>query len=365
MNVCLFADGKSEHVRRLAGGLVRRGFAVHIVQHKPVDVPGATIERFEVPKPGLTNPRRWHGRWTNYLRDFLRRFDVVNVQFLADWGFTPEILRAGCFITSAWGSDIVAPPGETPPSAQLRQLRIDLLRNADAVTACGITFARRVAEFARIEPDRVAVAEFGVDLDLFQPDPSSKPLGHPPRVGFFKGFREVYGPTVLVEAIPKVLARVPNAKFDLVGEGPMLQRCRDLVHQLGVDPAVSWFPRQPNHESIARMLDRWDVSVIPSRMEAFGVAALESAAMGVPVVASRVGGLPDAVGVDQSGILVEPESPDALADGLIALLTDPERRCRLASSARAWVAARYAWPDCLDRWVGVFEQARERAACMV
>jgi len=116
VRVCLFGDARSVHIQSLAQGLAGRGHHVHIVTHKPAVIPGVSVERFRIPGPTLANPRRWHRRWEQYLRGFLRGFDIVNVHFLSDWGFTPEIMSDGCLIASAWGSDIVPPPGEGPPS---------------------------------------------------------------------------------------------------------------------------------------------------------------------------------------------------------------------------------------------------------
>src|SRR3972149_1279501 len=145
MKICLFADASSVHIRQLAPGLAARGHDVHVVTHKPTNMPGATVERFCIPGPSLTNPRRWEGRWVHHLRDFMRRFDVVNIHFLNDWGFRfrPPMIENACLIASPWGSDIVDPPGETPATPELTRTRVTLLRGAAAATAWGRKSARR------------------------------------------------------------------------------------------------------------------------------------------------------------------------------------------------------------------------------
>ncbi len=366
MKICLFGDAKSVHIQRLACGLAMRGHKVHVVCHKPVDLPGVSVERFRVPPPGLTNPRRWRRRWAHYLEGFLRRFDVVNLHFLDEWGFTPDIMQSGCFVASAWGSDVVRPPDdEGPPSPELVASRISMLRHADAVTTCGQTFAVTTAEFAGIDVDRIDVVPFGVDLELFQP-----PLATPTRgagshrVGFFKGFREVYGAAFLIEAIPIVLNRLPETHFDLVGDGSQLSQCHELAVKLGVESSVEWIPRQPHH-NIPTLLAGWDLTVIPSIHEAFGVAALESSAMGVPVVASDVGGLRDTVCNGETGLLVPPGSPEALADAIVTLLIDPARRLHMKQTGREWVQEHYEQQRTLDQWIEMFHQVLDRVSAVV
>lgn len=338
---------------------------MHIVCHKPVDIAGVSVERFSVPGPGLTNLHGWHGRLIRYLRSLLQRFDVVNVQFLTDWGLTPEVMQRGCLVASPWGSDIVPPPGETLPSVGLTASRVSLLRSADSVTAWGPTFARVVAEFAGIGVDEVQIAPLGVDLRLF--DPASyqgRKTPGIPRVGFFKGFREVYGAMYLVRAIPIILNRFPQTEFDLIGDGPQKAECRELAARLDVDSAINWMPPQPHHR-IPHWLAMWDVTAIPSICESFGAAALESAAMGVPVVASNVGGLPDTVHDGRTGLLVPPKSPQALAEAIVSLLKDDERRARMGRAGRDWVEQEYEWSRALDQWENAFMQAHDHATAMV
>lgn len=365
MKICLFGDARSVHLRGLAQGLAGRGHHVHIVTHKPAVIPGVSVERFRIPGPTLANLRRWHTRHAQYLRGFLRRFDIANVHFLSDWGFTPEIMSDGCLVASAWGSDIVPPPGEGPPSPELTATRVMLLRNADAVTTCGPTFAAAVATFAHIDTERIDVAPFGVDLKLFRPGEAAvKQCPDSHRVGFFKGFRQVYGPTFLVRAIPLVLDELPDTRFDLVGDGPQLTECRTLAAELGVDSSVQWIARQP-HDNIPNLLAQWDLTVIASVYEAFGVAALESSAMGVPVVATDVGGLRDTVCHGKTGLLVPAKSVEALATAIVALLRDGPRRLQMGLAGRKWVREHFDRQRVLDQWVHTFHRALDRASAFV
>lgn len=367
MKLCIFGDAQSIHIRQLTTFIARRGHEVTVVTHKPAEIPGVAVERFHVPEASVTNLRGWNGRRTNYLRGFLRRFDVVNIHFLGDWGFRfdPPLIENAAMVATAWGSDIVDPPGETPATDELVEYRRTLLRRADAATACGPTFAGMVAEFAGVEADHVNVLPFGVDLNLFQlSHPARRQTRGPLRVGFFKGFRAVYGPTVLVEAIPKVLQDLPKVCFDLVGDGAELAKCQAMASALGVNHAIRWVPRQP-HAALPTLLSSWDLTVIPSIHEAFGVAALESSAMGVPVVASDVDGLADTVIHGETGLRFPVGDASALASAIVELLRDDERRRRMGERGRAMVERDFDWSDLTDQWLRFYERVRESNLTMV
>jgi starch synthase len=114
------------------------------------------------------------------------------------------------------------------------------------------------------------------------------------------------------------------------------------------------------HERMPAFMWGLDVFVNPSRAESFGVAALEAAASGVPVVASHVGGLPEVVADGETGLLVPPEDPAALAAALAGLIRDPSRRRALGRSARERAVALYDWQACARRMEQLYEETLGR-----
>ena len=352
----MLADACSLRVQRLAAGLVRRGHDVRIVSHRVCAVPSVVVERYSVPRFGWRYPVRYAHRKSMYLRRLMRQHDVVHVQFLQDFGLTPRIAAAGRLVVSPLGSDIVNPPDAPPCPEGTVRMRRELLRMADVVSVCSHAFAAEVARFGGLAADDIEVIPMGVDLERFRPRPNGP--DRPPTVGFLKGFKAVYGSTVLIQAIPKVLSHAPQARFEMVGDGPMHDGCRALAERLGVAHAITWTGWLP-HDRVPQTIGGWDVSVVPSLSESFGVAALESQAMEVPVVASRVGGLVETVREGQTGLLVRPCDPEALAEAVVALLGDEQRRRAMGAAGRRMVAREYEWGSCLERWESLFR----RAAC--
>jgi glycosyltransferase involved in cell wall biosynthesis len=353
MRICILGNAQGVHVRRIASGLARRGHQVRVVSHKLCQIRRVEVQRFCVPRWGFRYPGRWYGRRAAYLRKLMRDHDVVHVHFLHDWGLTPEIAATGRLVVTPYGSDLVKPPDLDRYPDGVESMRRALLRMADAITAFGRDFARTTANFAGLAREDVDVVPFGVDLWQFAPSPDVSK--RPPTVGFLKGFKAVYGPEFWVWAIPLVLARCPDARFEMVGDGPIRDRCRRVAGSFGLDECIRWLDPVP-HDEVPNRLAGWDLSVVPSVCESFGVAALESAAMEIPVVASRVGGLLETVRDGCTGLLVEPENPKALADAVVTLLRDPARRRAMGAAGRAMVAEQYDADRCLDRMVEVYRR---------
>ncbi|HET7563616.1 MAG TPA: glycosyltransferase [Gemmatimonadaceae bacterium] len=143
-------------------------------------------------------------------------------------------------------------------------------------------------------------------------------------------FDAVKGVDVLVDAWARVAAELPDAMLLLVGDGPQREALEQQV------AGTSWMHsvRFAGYRSDVEIaLWASDVAVVPSRYDGLSLAALEAMAAGLPVVASRIGGIPEIVRDEMTGVLVPPETPDALACALIALLGDADRRRHLGVAA--------------------------------
>lgn len=178
------------------------------------------------------------------------------------------------------------------------------------------------------------VVHNGCDADTATPpDPALRAhAGDGPLAAMVTVLRPAKGVEAFIDAAPAVLAAVPGARLALVGSGPMHEPFSARVRERGLaaEPRFAMLPWRP---PMAAHLKALDVLVLPSEMEAFPMSLVEAMACGVPQVASDVGGIPEAVS-PETGVLVGPRDPGALAGALGALLADPERRARLAEGSR-------------------------------
>jgi glycosyltransferase involved in cell wall biosynthesis len=140
---------------------------------------------------------------------------------------------------------------------------------------------------------------------------------------------------VLIHAIAILRARGPKPIVCIAGSGPEQERLVQLVAELQCGDQVKFLGTR---EAVANLFRACDVFVMPSRREGLGIACLEAMAAERPVIASRVGGLGDAVVHERTGLLVPPEDPEALADAIARMIRDPELRARLGAAGPGRVA---------------------------
>jgi glycosyltransferase involved in cell wall biosynthesis len=157
-----------------------------------------------------------------------------------------------------------------------------------------------------------------------------------PVVGAVSVLRRQKRLDVLIACAPRVLRAVPEAQIAIVGGGPEERRLRAQAVRLGVDIAF-----MPYRAPSARALRALDIYVLSSGWEAFPIGLLEAQACGVAQVVTDVGGNAEAV-TPATGLVVPPGDPVALADALIALLRDPERRTAMAAASRLRHAERFS-----------------------
>jgi glycosyltransferase involved in cell wall biosynthesis len=218
-------------------------------------------------------------------------------------------------------------------------------RCAHAVVANSGAAAHQL-ESEGVAPDRVRVIANGVSVDRFSP----RPIGGRPVTTILTvaNLRAEKAHEVLLAAAAQLKDRHPQLQFLVAGDGPRAAELRTLAKTLGVDTQVTFLGHR---EDVPALLALADAFVLPSRSEAFPNSAIEAMAAGLPVIASRVGGLLDLVDDGRTGLLVRPDDPAALAAALESLILSPARAEMLGVSAREEVTRRYSF----DRMVRGFE----------
>jgi glycosyltransferase involved in cell wall biosynthesis len=204
-------------------------------------------------------------------------------------------------------------------------------RHADGIRAVTAYTTELVREHGR-EPDAVFPAY--MDLGVFCDEPPM-PLPEAP-AALFVGVLERYKAVdVLAEAWPEVARRVPGARLHVVGTGTLRPPS---------GAGVEWTPSLST-DGVSRALDAATLLVLPSRSEGMGRVIVEAFCRGRAVVGSRVGGILDLVTDGETGLLLEPADPKALADALVHVLSDPELAARLGAAAREAAEPWLATPD--------------------
>jgi glycosyltransferase involved in cell wall biosynthesis len=300
------------------------------------------------------------------LRDLIRRegFDVVH----AHHAFTPTPLlsleaadRLGVpsvltnhSITFAYSSDLI-----WGTVSQLLPFR-KYINMADRVLAVSGSAAEFIERF--MDGGRAEVIPNGVDVERFHdPSPVSHDVVDPTsfehpmvlgvgRLAFRKGFH------LLVESMPRVLRRHPGARLYVAGRGIMAGFLGLLVESLDLQGRVT-LTGYVSDEALPWLYRLCDIFVLPSvSAESFGITLIEAMAAGKPVVASRIGGVPEIVDDGVNGLLFEPWDSQGLSEAVNAILGDKGLADDLGRRAHLSAEENYSWPRVARRIEEVYEE---------
>lgn len=166
-------------------------------------------------------------------------------------------------------------------------------------------------------------------------------------------FRAVKRPLDCVEILAKVKAKGGKAKLIMVGDGPERSACIYRAEQLGVKDQTAFVGKQAN---ISDYLGVADVFLLPSELESFGLAALEAQACEVPVIATRIGGIPEVVTDSETGFLSDIGDTEKMSDDVMKFLNDEELRRTFGKKARESAVARYGSELIIPQYIAFYEK---------
>lgn len=164
------------------------------------------------------------------------------------------------------------------------------------------------------------------------------------------------GVDILIRAIAEIKKEIPDIRCRIAGDGPDRKKLEALASSLGLTDAVTFLGAVP-HASLAEQLRAADAFVRPSRSEGMGNVFVEAAATGVPIIGTRVGGIPDIIEDGTTGLFAAAEDPLDCAQKITRLLRDRAYAEALVANAREKIAARFDWNTIADRYRGVFRAA--------
>ena len=221
------------------------------------------------------------------------------------------------------------------------RMQTRVARRLPAVVTVSESSLRDIAEQMGVPPRRMTVVPVGVDHTVFRPLPGA--AGVPGRLMVTSSSDvPMKGLVPLLEAVA-VLRRTRRVELVVVGRPRPGGRVDRAIERLGLRDVVRCLSGISDEE-LARCYGEAQVAVVPSLYEGFSLPAVEAMACGVPVVATTGGALPEVVGRSgETGLLVPPDDPAALADTIGRLLDDPALGARLGAAGRERVLRRFTW----------------------
>lgn len=285
--------------------------------------------------------------FSGLFRGAVKKFDVIHAHYALPQGFLGVLLkklRRKPLVTTVHGSDITL----LARSALGKLFVRFVLQNSDRVIA--------VSRFLRDEVIKLGVSGEKVSVVYSGAPVPEKSKGKLPAEGeiitFAGSLVRQKGIDVLLRAYRVVKAKRRGTALVIAGEGRERASLERLNSELGTNASFIG-----SVESLAHILEKSAVFVLPSREEGFGLVLLEAMNAGVPVVASEVGGIPEIVEHGYSGILVEKENPQELAGAILKVLNDSELRNSLIKNARGSVKA-FQWEKMAGEIDAVYEEVK-------
>lgn len=398
MNICFvspeyypISGGTGAYVYYLSRELQNLGHRVHVITRsnekvvKTVEEDDATYIRC------AGNPLR---KFIGFARSTSKKliefnkispFDVVHANLPLVPSFAvPDELEAAlvCTVHSTWKGEAEAIKSEgfgklnlnekfmLEFNAFLRSSEKKLMKRADALIAVSQYTKKELTEFYSISEEKIHVIYNGVDVQKFKPPNRNKTelrreLGLAPDSKMILFVGRLYsrkGLPTLLQAAQAVVKDFRNTQFVISGGGfkQNEEKLRKLARQRGIEDNVSFVGYFPD-EKLPDLYAAADIFVLPALYENFPFAILEAQSTGLPVVSTRVGGIPELVIDSQSGLLTEPCDHEQLADALIELLQDSSLAEKLGEKARQLVEEKFAWPLVTSQVVDLYQKIEQKS----
>jgi N-acetyllactosaminide 3-alpha-galactosyltransferase len=169
------------------------------------------------------------------------------------------------------------------------------------------------------------------------------------------------GVDFLVKAMPKVLEKLPNTELLICGEGEEKEHLEKLIKKFGIEKSITFYGTL-TFDKLVELYYTSTVFAMPSisRLEAFGIVQLEAMSCSTAVICTDIPGPNAVMDVGKSGLLAKPRDPDALADALIQVLSNPERTRQMGLHGRKLVETKYNWSIIADQVLEIYKEAQSK-----
>lgn len=215
---------------------------------------------------------------------------------------------------------------------------------ADHIVSNSMAGKKRLESVERISPDKISVIYNGI-FQTSAPVSLRPRASGPPVIGMVANFRGMKGHDIFIEAAELLLQEGHDLRFIIAGDGPERGKYEMLVRNLNLQGKISFLGFvSPIEDALQQM----DVFVLPSEWEGFPVSILEAINAGVPVIATQVGGIPEIVIPEETGMLIPPRDVQSLKGAILRLLEDTHLRKKIVQNARQAISTRFTHEKMID-----------------
>jgi len=287
------------------------------------------------------------------------KINIINTHWLLPQGFVgavAKLILGTKHIASVHGSDI-----NVIKNSKILIYIANFICKYSDVIAVNSTYTQNLVEKILYKPHRrIELIPMGVDQEKFFPfekkiHKNKKVKKQILSVGNLIDWK---GTKILVQAMSIVIKKINYLNLDIIGDGPERNNLIKLIKELGLNNHINMLGKIPNGK-LPYYYNKSDIFIIPSinvngKTEGLGVVTLEAMACGTPPIGSNVGGIVDVIKHQYNGLLVEPESPDLLAEKIVTLLSDNSLLQKFSKNSIKLINEKFSWKILSQRYTNLF-----------
>jgi len=340
MKICYLAGANSIHSHRWIKYFAEKGHKIYWISFSPSIEP-------------LNNISHYFYRMGNIYTDiFIKSFkirkliqkihpDILHAHYAGIYGFIGTLVAFHPFIVTVWGSDLLLTEKSRIKGPFVRWV----LYKADLVT-CDAQYMKNIMVSFGIDSEKINIIYFGTDIQKFHPFNKNQNvrmrlnLGNSPVIISLRNLEPIYDVGTLIRSIPIVLKKIPEAKFIIAGKGSEEKRLKDLAKSLNISNSIRFIGFVPNGE-LPQYLTSSDIYVSTSLSDAgLSASTAEAMACGLPVIVTDIGENNLWIENYKNGFLVPVKNPQILAEKIIYLIKNPDKRKLFGEEGRSIIVAR-------------------------
>jgi len=366
MRVLLLSDASSPHTIKWATSLAASGIDIGIITlsayNETVYAPYKTIKIFPVVfENDLIKTADGSIQKLKYvfalqkIKAVIKKFqpDILHAHYATSYGLLGALCRFHPYMISVWGSDVFDFPKVSFLHKKILQYNLSC---ADSILSTSEIMKKETLLYTNKE---ISVVPFGIDLNVFKPMKVDSLFDEGSIViGTVKTLEKKYGIEYLIKGFALLKNRIKsdNLKLLIVGGGSQEAYLKELVHTLNIDDMTIFTGRVP-YKDVPKYQNMLSISVSVSVLdsESFGVAVLEASACEKPVIVANVGGLPEVVEDNITGIIVPKKDEKKTADAIEKLIVNQELLNKMGRQGRKHVGEFYSWENNLKTMIDVYK----------
>ena len=358
ISLAFVAPGSIVHTIKWVNGLADRGIDVTLItQHKVVSKIHPDVSVVYLPYSG------GKGYILNAyaLKKVIKKLSpsVTNVHYASGYGTLALLSGIKPYILSVWGSDVY----EFPSQSKFKHWLIKKnLLNAKRIASTSYAMAEQVNTILNSNELKIAITPFGVNLANFTK--TKEPFASDViTIGIVKMVEHKYGIDLLIEGFAlaesqlKLIEKHKNIdlKLIVVGDGSREEELKRLADTCGVLSRTN-FVGSVDNLRVTHYINETDIFVVPSRIESFGVAAIEALACERPCIVANTGGLPEVIMNGTTGMVVDSESAEAIANAIVYCINNKAAAIKMGEKGRESVIEQYTEAAALDVMINLYQQ---------